>query len=230
MNPAEIKERRVAWAMLVICPLTMLLEFAYVTSGNAQGLAAGHPMEYLQATCLLWAIVMLFIPALRLLRIISLPYWFIALLYADMYMYVMSLCQGFYFDLPWWANFTHVISSMVVTAIVFLALCIMEKHSPPHNTLGTRGGITAVLLIVGLSFGAVWEMMEGFTDIITQVDYMTYGSVHTLGNLFADTVGTVIMTAIAWVILGRQSAKETASKVRMGRRNIDVCEDPGACN
>ncbi|MDR2866991.1 MAG: hypothetical protein LBV13_06310 [Methanomassiliicoccaceae archaeon] len=231
MNPAteeegsqtkiDRRERKVAWAMLIACPLSVMLLFVYVTLGYAQGLTAGHPMEYLQMSCILWAVIMAVLPAFRLMRMISLPYWFIILLYADMYMYILSLTHGFYFDLPWWANFTHVISSMVVTAIVFMALCLMEKHSPSHNTLGSRGGITTVLLMIGLCFGAVWEIMEGFTDIITQVDYMSYGSVHTLGNLFADALGAVLMTMIAWVIMGRQSAKQIASKVRIGSKNID---------
>jgi len=224
MNPRDEKERRVAWAMLILCPFSMFLMFIYVTMGYAGGLAAGHPEEYLQATCFLWAIVMTVLPILRLARIIALPYWFLVLVYANMYMYVISLCEGFYFNLDWWANFTHVISTMVVAAIIFLALCAMETHSPSHVSLGTKGGIAAVMLMGAFSFGAIWEVMEGFTDILTGIDYMSYGALHTMGNLAADMLGAIIMTAIALIMLSRRDVTEIASGLRLGKNNIDVVE------
>ncbi|MCL2607993.1 MAG: hypothetical protein FWD92_05520 [Methanomassiliicoccaceae archaeon] len=218
----EAKERRVAWAMLIICPLSMLAMFTYVTLGHAQGLAAGHPMEYLQMTCVLWAVVMVFIPILRITRMVTLPYWFMAILYFNMYMYVISLCHGMYFDVWWWANFTHVVSSAVVGSIVFMALCLIQAHSPPNVSLGSRGGIVATLILVTFCFGVVWEIMEGFTDILTRMDYMSYGATHTLWNLSADLVGALIMAAIAWIMLGRHSVNEISSEIRLGKKNIDA--------
>ena len=224
MNAEEIKERRVAWAMLIICPLTMALMFAYVTFGYAQGIAAGHPTEYLQATCFLWGMVMIVLPVMRLIRLVALPYWFLVLLYANMYMYVISLCEGFYFDLDWWANFTHVISTMVVASIIFLALCAMQARSPSHVSQGTKGGMILLMLMLALSFGAIWEVMEGSTDILTGIDYMSYGALHTMGNLAADALGAVIMSGIAWMMLGNRSPKNVASGVRLRKKNIDVAE------
>jgi hypothetical protein len=208
--------------MLIVCPLSVMLMFVYVTLGYARGLAAGHPMEYLQMTCILWAIVMTVLPIFRLARLISLPYWFLLLVYADMYLFVITLCEGLYFDLLWWPDFTHVISSMVIAAIIFMALCLMQTHSPPHVTFGSRGGLIAVLLIAALSFGAIWEIMEGMTGILTGVDYMSYGTLHTMGNLTADLIGAVIMSAIAWAMLSTRDAKDIASKIRLGKKNIDA--------
>lgn len=218
----ETKERHVAWAMLILCPLSMSAMFAYVTLGHAQGLAAGHPVEYLQMTCLLWAIIMVIIPILRLTRMVTLPYWFSAILYFNMYMYVISLCHGMYFDVWWWANFTHIVSSAVVGAIILMALCLMQSHSPPHLSLGSRGGIVAVLVLATFCFGVVWEIMEGFTEILTGTDYMSYGATHTLFNLSADLLGAAIMGAIAWVILGRRTVDEIVSDIRLGKKNIDA--------
>lgn len=210
--------------MLVLCPLSMVLMLIYVTLGYAPGLAAGHPMNYLQATCILWGIIVTVLPILRLARIVSLPYWFMALIYADMYMYVISLCCGFYFNYYWWADFTHIISTMVVTSIVFMALCSMQASSPSHVSLGSRGGIIAVTLLIGFSFGAIWEIMEGSTDILANQDYMSYGVLHTMGNLTADMMGAIIMSTITWIMLGHRDANEIASQIRLGRKRIDVDE------
>ena len=226
MNVDERKERRIAWIMLIVCPLSMMVMFALVTVGYARGLE-WHPTEYLQATCALWALVMTVLPILRLARIINLPFLFVALLYANMYMYVLSLCYGMYMDpaIPWWGDLTHVISGLVVTSIVFMALCLMSTHSPPHVTFGSRGGLAAMVFVTGCAFGVIWEIMEGFTDIIAGFDYMVYGGADTLYDLLADMIGAVIMATAAWMILGRYSANDIASTIRLGKKNIDAGRD-----
>lgn len=221
MNEDDRKERRIAWTILIVCPLSLLAMFVYVTLGYAHGLEAGHPMEYLQTTCILWAIIMTVLPILRLARLVSLPYWFLILMYADMYMFVITLCEGLYFYLDWWADVTHVISSIVVASIIFMALCSIQARSPSHVTLGSKGGVVAMTLMVTMSFGSIWEVMEGLTGIATNVDYMSYGILHTMGNLTADLIGGVIFCLIALVMLNKRDAKEIASKIRLGSKNID---------
>jgi hypothetical protein len=228
VNDAERKERRVAWTMLILCPLSMAVMFAYVTMGYAPGLTAGaplgvnpHPPEYLQMTCLLWAMVMTVLPVLRLARLVALPYWFTAVLYANMYLYVISLCMGMYLNISWWGDATHVVSSAVIASIVFMALCLMQAHSPPHVNLGARGGLVMMLIPVSVAFGLVWEVMEGFTDIITGMDYMSYGASYTLYDILADVIGASIIAVLAWFILGKHDAKHVACDIRVGKRHID---------
>ena len=222
MNPSDVKERRIAWTMLIVCPLSMLILLLYVTGGNAQGQDSGHPMEYLQATCLLWAAIMCILPILRLTRVISLPLWFVMIVYADMYLYVISLCQGFYKDIVWWGDFTHVIASLVVSSIIFMALCLMQSRSPDYVSFGSKGGIVALLVLVGAGFGCLWEVMEGFTDILTGQDYMAYGAKDTLCDLGSDLLGVFAMATVAWIILSRQSIESIASMIRLGRNGMDV--------
>ena len=223
MNADEKKERRTAWIILIACPLSMMCIFALVSAGYARGLE-WHPMEYLQATCVLWALVMTIVPILRLTRFISLPLLFVALLYANMYMYVLSLCYGMYMDpaINWWGDFTHVVSGLVVASIVFIAMCLMTTRSPPHVTFDARGGMAITVFAVALAFGVIWEIMEGFTDIVTGYDYMVYGGSDTLYDLLADSIGAFIMAIAAWVILGKYTAKDIASRIRVGKKNIDA--------
>ncbi|MDR0777887.1 MAG: hypothetical protein LBE48_00385 [Methanomassiliicoccaceae archaeon] len=227
MNPAGVKERRIALAILIITQVSMAAMFSYVTLGYAPGLKGehGHPMIYLQLTCFLWAVVMLVIPVLRLLRKVSLPLWFTVILYADMYMYVISLCIGMYKDdgIYWWANFTHVISTVVVASVVFLALCKMAERCPPHLSFGSKGGVIALMMLISAGFGAIWELMEGLTDLIGGYSYMIYGAIDALGNMGADAVGVLIMAAIALIILRKHDARYIGSKVRLGK-NIDAGE------
>jgi len=223
MNAADIKERRVAWALLLICPLSLVMLCIYIaTLDDGSRLFELHPRIYLQVTCILWAAVMAILPILRLRRKLALPMWFLAILYADMYIFVTSLYNGMYMELHWWANFTHVVSSLVVASIVFMALCVMDARSPSHVTFGSRGGMVVMTILLACAFGVIWEVGEGFVEIITQYDYMSYGAVHTLLNLAADLIGAFIMGAIAWFMLGRHDTEYFASKVRIGAKNIDV--------
>ena len=229
MSPEDARERRVAWMMLILCPLSVMLLFCAATMGYGRALALDrHPIEYLQVSFVLWAVIMTVLPIMRLVRLISLPRWFLIMIYADMYMFVIWLFEGFYFDIfvlgPiqfGWGDFTHVVSGMIVAAIVFVALCLIESRSPKHVTFGTKGTIVLLVFLSGCAFGAFWEIMEGFTDIIAGHDYMVYRGVDTLYDLLADLIGGAVMALIAWVMLRRHSAKEIASKVRMGKKNID---------
>jgi hypothetical protein len=224
LNINEKKERRIAWAMLILCPLSMVAMLAYVSAGTSPGQASGHPMVYLQLTCILWGIIMAILPMFRILRLVALPLWFAVMVYADMYMYVISLCLGMYMDHYWWANFTHVVSTMVVTAIVFMALCKMSSRSPPHVSFGSNGGIIVIMFFLGAAFGAIWEFMEGLTDLLSGYDYMIYGAIDNIGNLAADIVGVFLMIPVALFLLRRYGASEIASTFRIGRRNIDVTD------
>ena len=221
----DARERRVAWAMLIGCPLSFMFISVFSFLGVAPGIEAGHPPIYLIATCIAWAIVSVFLPALRLLRLVSLPSAFLFVVYANMYFYVLSLNVGLYLNVSWWGDMGHVISSTIVTMIVFLALCIMEVHSPAHVTFGRRGGMAAMLFFVALSFGGIWEMMEGFADFAGGGSYMVYGASDTMGDLTADLIGVIIVTACAYWYLGRRAPADICSFIRFGRGAFVVRED-----
>lgn len=225
MNAEEDrKERRTAWALLIVAPVLLLIICAFVVAGLAPGLEAGHPKEYLEATCISWLIVSLVIPALRLARLVSLPSLLVFVIYANIFFYVLSLNLGLYLNVSWFGDFGHVVSSTIVTTIVFVALCLVETHSPAHVTFGSRAGMCAMLFLVAMSFGGIWEMMEGFVDGVTGNDYMVYGARDTMGDLTADMVGAFIVTALVYWYLGRHTPEELASKVRFGRKAF-VVED-----
>lgn len=221
----DLRERRTAWAMLIGCPLSFLFISVFVFAGVMPGIEAGHPPIYLEMTCFAWAIVSVFLPALRLLRLVSLPPIFLLIIYANMYFYVISLNVGLYLNVSWWGDMGHVISSTIVTMIVFIALCIIECKSPAHVTFGNRFGMAAMLFLVALSFGGIWEMMEGFADFAGGASYMVYGASDTMGDLTADLIGVAIVTVCAYYYLGKHTADDLASDVRVGRSAFVVSGD-----
>ena len=218
----DAKQRRNAKLMLVICPISFMAVFAAVTAGWDPGIKAGHPLEYLQATCFLWAVISMVLPALRLLRIFSLPNWYTAIIYFDMYLYVLSLCCGLYLNVSWWGDCTHVLSSFIVGGIVFMVLGLMKSRLPPHATFGSRGGFTAVLFLVSLSFGGIWEIMEGMADIISGQSYMVYGAKDTLGDLTADLIGVTILCIGVYIAQGRTTVERMTAGLRFGKGSFEI--------
>ena len=81
-----------------------------------------------------------------------------------------------------------------------------------------------MLLLVALSFGGVWEMIEGFTDGVTGNAYMVYGASDTMGDLSADLIGAFIVSVGVYLYLGNHVPSDISSKVRLGRKAFDIDE------
>ena len=214
------RERKFALIKLIVLPLPILFVMFLVLEGWAPGLDAGHPSEYLIATCVLWAVIIEVLPLLRLGRIFSLPLWFEAILCANIYFYVAGLCGDLYLNVDWWGDMTHVLSSLIVAGFVFLILCLISANLPSYTNLGGRKGISVLLFLVAMSFGGVWEIMEGMTDFISGRPYMIYGASDTLGDVTADFIGVTIMALISYTVLGSQTPEKIAEGVRFGKRSF----------
>ncbi len=221
----DARERKVAWAMLVLCPVSFLLIMVFPLTGVAPGIEAGHEPIYLESTCLAWAIVSVFLPILRLIRLVAVPTMFLVVVYANMYFYVISLNAGLYLNVSWWGDMGHVISSVIVSTIVFIALCAMEVHSPPHVTFGSRIGMVSMVFLVAMSFGGIWEMLEGFADFAGGDSYMVYGATDTMGDLAADTLGALAVAVGAYLYLGRRRPSDVVASLRIGRKAFEVGDD-----
>ncbi len=211
MQMTEKGDRRFTVAVWVIEEAIFAVMFLTVACGIARGLR-WHPAWYLEATCIAFALISCVIPVLRLLNAVKMPWWFNFLLIADVYIYTISLCLGFYMDpeIPWWGFFGHVLSSMSVGGIVFLALCLVEKHSPAGVTLGSAAAIHCYTLMISLAFGGIWEVMEGYVDVILGQSVMVYGDFDTLDDLRADLLGSVIMVALAAFMMRGRTACDVA--------------------
>ncbi len=223
VNGLETRGERIrALCMLVLCPILLIILFVSVELGIAPGIAAGHPKEYLQGTCIVVALVTLILPILSLKNVIVLPNWFLALVYFDLYMYATTLCCGMYFTISWWGDLSHVISSVVVSEIIFMALCVMTGYSPNHVTIGSRGGFAVTLFIISVSFGGIWELIECSTDWIAGSSYMVYGADGSLADMTADAIGAGIVAVYAYISLKANTPADMIRDLKIRIRNPDA--------
>jgi len=216
MNFTEKQGKIICAAVLVIIWAILLVLLALVGEGVAPGLDAGHPSEYLVMSFFVCSVLISTVPILWFLNIARMPSWFALLIFANVYYYCLSLFFGFYLTIDWWGTVAHVISSMFVSSIVFLALCIIQTHSPSHVTLGSNNGIVMLQILIGISFGGLWEVMEGYVDIILAQQYMSYGVWDMLVDIRADIIGALIMGAVFWWMLRTHTVKDIADSTHLG--------------
>jgi len=212
---SEEEGKRICLIAILIVALTYGFFLTMTFLELAPGLEAGHPSEYLISTFFAVGSVVMILLLLWYFNIVRMPLWFTALLAFNLYYYSISMFFGMYLRVSWWGDVAHCISSMCVTAVVFLGLCVLESHSPGHVTLGSRKGILAMQLLIGICLGGVWEIMEGYVDIITGTSYMVYGVTDTLYDLRADTAGAIIMVIIGYILLGKYSVRQISDTTRL---------------
>jgi len=212
---SEEEGKRASLLGLLIIVASFVSFILMVKMGIAPGLEAGHPSEYLVATFIAVGILMSTLPIMWYFGIVRMPLWFTALLIADMYYYAISMFFGMYLRYIWWGDIGHVASSLCVTAIAFLALCILQSNSPKHVTLGSKAGVLFLVLMIGISLGGIWEVMEGYVDIMTGTPYMSYGIWDNLMDLRADTAGAIIMTALGYFLLRKYTVEEISKTTRI---------------
>ena len=212
---SEEESKRICLIAIAIVALTygffLVMTFLELTPG----LDAGHPSEYLFSTFIAVGSVVFVLLLMWYFDIVRMPIWFTALLAFNLYYYSISMFFGMYLRVSWWGDVAHCISSMCVTAVVFLGLCVVQAHSPGHVTLGSVKGLLALQFLIGVCLGGVWEIMEGYVDIITGTSYMVYGVRDTLFDLRADTVGTIIMVIVGYFFLKKYTVEQIADTTKV---------------
>lgn len=209
----------IVWLCLAV---VSAISTATVFMGIAPGLGPDkHPPEYLVASNVAILALISVLPALRLTGTVRMPWWFNFLVIFDVYLYIISLTCGFYMEpkMEWWGFFGHTCSSLTVGGICFLALCLVTKHSKGLVSFGNKLGLLVVLFMVTVSFGGIWEVMEGYIDIVAGQAYMSYGVFDSLQDIQADTLGAFIMVLIAAFVLRGRTPEDVAATTHLGRRH-----------
>lgn len=178
-------------------------------------------------TCL-GSMLMLSIPIhLRLTRKVILPLWFFSLIYLALFLHCLGLVNGYYDDLFWWDGITHFLSSMMVTAIGFIVVFLIdwyveEIRIPPRV-------MPFIIIAIGCSFGVLWELLEWSFDLIFGTSTQ-YSLDDTMQDLLTDLLGAVTMGVLGWFFLQRNSPGELAQELGVEELFLRIGRWWGALN
>jgi hypothetical protein len=139
--------------------------------------------------------------------------WEVTFLIAlTLFLHIGGYSYHWYLDLyPYYDKFAHVIASMTIALLGFLAVLILMRAS--NNLQFERWHIFFFIVIFTLAFGAIWEIWEFTLDTLVG-SYLTkplqQGNTDTMLDLITDLCGGLIIAVLGTFYLKRKSARHWA--------------------
>ena len=201
-------QKHIDLACLILFPAGLLAVFLLATMGYAVG---SYGDTYIATTHLVIAGITAILPALRYMRVIVMPYWFVFIVTVNIYAYGIPLFLGFYDNIWWWDEFAHWMSSILVTMTVFTAMCIIDAVA--DNVSMSPSVMCFLTFIGGFALGNIWELFEGTVDWVFGQNYMQHHIQDTLSDIHMDFIGSLTMDAIASVILRKKDVHKMVEEI-----------------
>jgi len=129
-----------------------------------------------------------------------------------LFLHIGGYSYHWYLDLyPYYDKFAHLIASITVALLGFLAVLITMRVST--NLQLERWEIFFFIVIFTLAFGAIWEIWEFTMDTLVGT-YLTkplqQGNTDTMIDLITDLGGGIIVAVMGTFYLKRKSANDWA--------------------
>jgi hypothetical protein len=104
---------------------------------------------------------------------------------------------GLYDTYAWFDRVVHFLVPMLGAPVAYVGLARLEVLPDPRDETTARhhAGIFVVALTLGLAIGAFWEIVE-FTSDGTLGSNLSEGNADTVGDLIADTSGSLVGAAL----------------------------------
>ena len=159
------------------------------------------------------AVGLSFIPTLVHRKMHIVVPWEITFLIAlTLFLHIGGYSYHWYLDLyPWYDKFTHLIASMTIALLGFLAVLIIMRVS--NGLQFERWHIFFFIVIFTLAFGAIWEIWEFTLDTLAS-SYLTkplqHSNTDTMIDLITDLCGGMIIAILGTFYLKKKSAEKWA--------------------
>jgi hypothetical protein len=159
------------------------------------------------------AVGLTLIPTLVHRRVHIVVPWEVTFLIAlTLFLHIGGYSYHWYLDLyPYYDKFAHLIASITVALLGFLAVLIIMRAST--NLQFERWQLFFFIVIFTLAFGAIWEIWEFSMDTLAGA-YLTkplqQGNTDTMLDLIVDLAGGIIIAVLGTFYLKRKSAHDWA--------------------
>lgn len=115
-------------------------------------------------------------------------------IYASIYLGEM---QSFYQMFWWWDILLHTISGVIIGAIGFSLVYILNREKEVAITLSPLF-VAIFSFSFALSIGAVWEIFEFSMDSIFGLNMQNSGLVDTMWDIIVDTLGALFISILGY--------------------------------
>ena len=133
----------------------------------------------------------------------------------------------FYYKIPWWDNMLHCISGSVLGIIGFMFVYFLNKTHIKRTKLSPFF-IALFAFCFSITIGVFWEFFEFSVDRLLGFNMQKFrmpgedGLVYTMIDLFVDTLGAFVVSAIGYIYMKRnkkvrvEAWMQEQSKLEMG--------------
>lgn len=133
----------------------------------------------------------------------------------------------FYYKIPWWDNMLHCISGSVLGIIGFMFVYFLNKTHIKRTKLSPFF-IALFAFCFSITIGVFWEFFEFSVDRLLGFNMQKFrmpgedGLVDTMIDLFVDTLGAFVVSAIGYIYMKRnkkvrvEAWMQEQSKLEMG--------------
>ena len=168
--------------------------------------------EWLWAFFTVFMIIIAFIPIfLRIFLKINLPFLFDVFICLALIFHMgngfLNICDY----VPLYNKFTHFFSAVAVAFIFLILLFVFNEYY--RGVAINNFKILFDVVVTTMAFGAVWEFMEWSTDFLFGWNSQP-GLDDTMGDLFADTMGGLLIAFIGYFLIKRGVLKKLSKNFR----------------
>ena len=182
------------------------------------------PLDLLRAALAIGAVVLLVVRGLDggtavlvfvatvgiAVRGLLLPRLYDLLLLVALTLQGVGEASGAYDALPWFDRVVHFVVPMLASGVLYVALARLDVLPDPRDDTGWRHlvGIALVTFSLGAAFGAVWELVEWFSDGVLG-SALQEGNEDTVGDLGMDCLGALAGAGllVLWTLRGWGSVR-----------------------
>jgi hypothetical protein len=122
----------------------------------------------------------------------------------------LTEASGAYESVAWIDRVVHFVVPMLGSGVLYVALARLDVLPDPRERTDRRHllGIGLVTFALGAALGAVWELVEWFSDGVFDSE-LQEGNEDTVGDLAMDTLGATVggMLLVLWTVRGWGSVR-----------------------
>lgn len=145
-----------------------------------------------------------------LARVINLPRVYDLCFTAGMAFQAFGEVFGYYDRIPVFDDIVHVTLPLLTAPVLYIGLARLEVVPDPRDETHLRHylGIFTVTAALGVTLGALWEIVEWRSDAWLGTD-LQVSNADTVGDLLSDTVGSLVGAAllVVWTRYGWGSVR-----------------------
>ncbi|MEM0449911.1 MAG: hypothetical protein QW520_08845 [Methanomassiliicoccales archaeon] len=186
--------------------LVLIMFFSAISAGDS----------YAMWTAIMGLMVILICPLLSHLGIVQAPWPLVLAIDLSIFMHSLGLASFtlYYYNTWWWDKLMHVMTAVIVSAIVIMGLMVTERYS--KNIRVPAFWIPFFVVIMVMACGVCWEIFEFLIDKSFGTN-MQHSLQDTTMDLITDLIGGVIGGLVGALYLSRHTFEEFVEKLQIER-------------